>query len=423
MPKDSKVKSQVTQDKIETDEETFIKVAPDQTCTQPLIPTKDPTKEVDFDVTLEKGVIYNPEERVGIYGKTVEIGYGCRINGSIYGRDKVDLSSGAIEDFGGGMVYGNISSLGDVIIEEPDKKMDDYGEGVVNVVGDVAGKNVKINSPTIVKGNILSKQDIEINAETIVQGNIYSKRGKVSVAHTVANSIIAGNYRTESEEEEGGVDERSFGIDLKWDVSILTPLIWLKNKRKDNDVHIERPVRIVGPPCWNCEKAESVLKCMYFSGDDCEKYQRLTSKDKLKRKNGVILSNAWRRVHELPEVFSHSLDTLGGAIDERKNEKKYEDLFKADEYGEYATLEDMATNVEQSIEKTVVEDQTVVEGDLRKKKVEIGEKIEGHKVRGDIVKGDKVKKKTGTEMKDSVALRSDIGGSESEEDDEEDDNL
>ncbi len=88
MPKDSKVKSQVTQDKIETDEETFVKVAPDQTCTQPLIPTKEPTKEVDFDVTLEKGVIYNPEERVGIYGKTVEIGYGCRINGSVYGRDR-----------------------------------------------------------------------------------------------------------------------------------------------------------------------------------------------------------------------------------------------------------------------------------------------------------------------------------------------
>ncbi len=51
---------------------------------------------------------------------------------------------------------------------------------------------------------------------------------------------------------------------------------------------------------------------------------------------------------------------------------------------------------------------------FRETKVEIGEQIQGDKVNGDLVKGDKVKEKLGegaTQLKDSVALRSNIGGS------------
>lgn len=52
---------------------------------------------------------------------------------------------------------------------------------------------------------------------------------------------------------------------------------------------------------------------------------------------------------------------------------------------------------------------------FRETKVEIGEQIKGHKVNGDLVNGDKVDEKVGegaTQMKDSVAVRSDVGDGE-----------
>jgi len=53
--------------------------------------------------------------------------------------------------------------------------------------------------------------------------------------------------------------------------------------------------------------------------------------------------------------------------------------------------------------------------EFRETKVEIGEKIEGHKVGGDLIEGDKVDEKLAegtTQLKDSIALRSNIGGDE-----------
>lgn len=48
--------------------------------------------------------------------------------------------------------------------------------------------------------------------------------------------------------------------------------------------------------------------------------------------------------------------------------------------------------------------------EFRETQVEIGEQIVGDKVQGDKVEGDKVDEKTGTKVKDSVAVRSEIGG-------------
>ena len=115
------IKSQIVTKAIDSDFLTFIKIAPFQICKAPIIPLQNPSKQLEWAVNIGVGAIYHPDITTGIYGSSIRVGYGARIDGSIYARNSVKLESGVGRN-GPTLVFGGVASKGDFLTQGPEKR-------------------------------------------------------------------------------------------------------------------------------------------------------------------------------------------------------------------------------------------------------------------------------------------------------------
>ncbi len=375
---DDTVKAQVTTKAIETDHLRYFKVAPDQVCDESIIPTKEPTRQMDWTVSIGKGAVYNPKIATGIYANVIEIGYGARINGSVYGRSKITIDTGASR-IGQTFIYGDVSSPGDIIISAPNKKMRDYKEGSVVVTGNIIGKTIEITSAASIKGNVMAEKDIAISARCTVHGFIYSKNGTVSLEGVSAYGIIAGNKQKPQTEGYGEreAEPPATGVSIGRGVSLLVPLIWVKNNMRGiPSITFKEAIRVIDSECADCtinEGREGAMRCAEHLQGTCDKYMVLDDNDIMEYLNGTIASNAWRTCREPESDLEMIAKSIDNTLRQMKNEKEILKTFMADEYGHFMTVGDMASKVEQKIS------QTIYKGDYIAQNV-VGDVVSGTKV-------------------------------------------
>jgi hypothetical protein len=327
-------KTIMTQDKIETDDLSFARVLPDQTCIIPLIPMKNPTRQLNWDVNIGKGAVYNPEKPCGVYGRRVKIGYGARINGSVFGLESVELESG-LGRLGRGLINGTVASLGDISIREPAKRMEDFKRGGITVVGDIVGTNIRIDSPLVVQGNVVASGSIRLNADSTVFGTIYCKKGPLEVDHATAVQIIAGSGPTR----------------IGADVSVFVPYIG----NCEGDIRIPERLRVITTPCFQCaqkNQGQNYMKCRKHVDGTCKDFFYLGPKDidDLPGRKKMV-SPAWRIVREPAFDYKKIMEVLSGSIEFRKDRHEMQNIFTEDEFGNLASVEDLAPRVEQHIDK------------------------------------------------------------------------
>ncbi len=186
------VRSILVGKKIESDYLSQATVKADQYCDTPLIPLKNPSRQLNWKVIIEKGAVYNPPSREGIYARSIKVGYGSLVNSSIFGRDSVHLEHGCCEH-GGGLINGSITSKGAIIIDGPKAKLDDFSAGNLIIVGDLIGKSIEIRGNTVIWGNVISEGDVTIKGRNSVFGIAYSKYGHINIENSSLFTAIAGN--------------------------------------------------------------------------------------------------------------------------------------------------------------------------------------------------------------------------------------
>ena len=186
------VKSILVGKKIESDYISQATVKADQYCDTPLIPLKNPSRQLNWKVIIEKGAVYNPPSREGIYARSIKVGYGSLINSSIFGRNSVHLEHGCCEH-GGGLINGSVTSKGAIIIDKPKAKLDDFSPGNLIIVGDLIGKSIEIRGNTVIWGNVISEGDVTIKDRNSIFGIAYSKYGHVNIENSSLFTAIAGN--------------------------------------------------------------------------------------------------------------------------------------------------------------------------------------------------------------------------------------
>lgn len=349
------VKTVVTEEAITTDHKTYVKVAPDQECIEPLIPKEGPKEGGEprvyfLDVILEKGSIYNPKGRPGIYGNRITIGYGVRVKGPVVGRNDVEISSGA-GVLGPGIILGNVYSIGDVYISPPRKRLSDYKDGPIIIIGDVVGKNVEIRGDAIIKGSIVAEKDITIEggSNTVIEGFVYSKTGGVHITRASCAGIIAGNYP----DEEGKI---GVGVKIGEKVTVYHPIIWVKNGDPENGIVFESGyVRVLRKPCFECYRNgfKSILNCPKYISGECKQFLYISGDDVLKNDAGIFASDSWRVVEEDMEHYQILGLYWESLLYSRKNEEDYMTIFEKDSYGHYMKSDDLQMKIEQKIEQKV----------------------------------------------------------------------
>ena len=196
-----KFKSSITSDKIETDNRDFATVKADQMCEEALIPRKESFRQLKWDVTLEKGVVYKPQEDIGIYARSIDCKYGVQVASDIFGRENIKLTHGGAAHSGlesdgeepsvvGTRVLGSVASEGTIEIVEPTSKADDWEGRPVTVYGDIIGKQVTVDEPLVVYGNIIAEKALRIDAPTVVLGEARSE-GTLEASDILALTISA----------------------------------------------------------------------------------------------------------------------------------------------------------------------------------------------------------------------------------------
>ncbi|MEW5937761.1 MAG: polymer-forming cytoskeletal protein [Candidatus Thermoplasmatota archaeon] len=350
------VKAQVTKKAVETDGLTYANVSPDQFCEEPLIPLKNPTQQMVWNVTIGKGAVYNPRTPAGIYANKVEINYGARVNGSIFGRERVTVDSGTSRA-GPTFIYGNVTSNGHVLISAPVKTMKDYEEGVAVIIGNIVGKIIEINTPVVVKGNVLAEEDVKLENGVVVYGIVHSK-GRIDAKDASAYTFISENRKRIAKSPGEDVDEvepSGPAIHIGAGVSVFLPFIWLKESREkpvDDVLAIDGKVRYIDSKCADCAAQRGIreiMKCRQYLDGKCGDYTAMDKNDILAYQQGFMLSLAWRtsRDPEVEHKLRASIESDALAI--MKMESKYIKSFMADEYGGFGTVEDMAPRVDQTI--------------------------------------------------------------------------
>jgi len=269
---------------------------------------------------------------------------------------------------------GSVSSSGTIEIKIPRKKLDDYKEGSVIINGNVYAKNIEINGPAIIRGNLIVEENIVINKRTQVLGIIHSHKGKARLRNTFAYAAIIGNapkkigYRTYEED----IERMQFGLETGNNVSFLYPFIWIK--RAVDDIKIKSPIRI----CDSSQRNPHIYNTVELTEVDAKSFN-----------GGTLISRNWRSFREPHSIYEFLSLYLDRNVTSQKNFETYENLFEEDEAMGYATIDDTGTKIiTQHIKQEYIS----------------GDKVVGEKIMGDKVRGDKVS------IKDSVVTRSKIGG-------------
>ena len=175
------IQGAITSDKVETDNTNFATVKADQTCEEALVPRENAFRQLTWQVTMEKGSVYNPPEEIGIYAEEVECKYGVQVEGDVFGRQGVSIEHGgaahSASDEGetiGARILGSVVSEGQIEVIEAGSKLEDHEERPVTIYGDVVGSHVSFDRPTIVYGCVRAGRTLRVNAPTVVLGDIYS---------------------------------------------------------------------------------------------------------------------------------------------------------------------------------------------------------------------------------------------------------
>jgi hypothetical protein len=284
--------SAITSDKVETDNRTFATVQADQTCEEPLVPRENAFRQLDWRVTVEKGAIYKPQERVGIYAQEVDCKYGVQVDGDVFGRGEVSLEYGgashaAVADEGedppkiGTRILGSVVSEGSVEVVGPEARMDDWTERPVVVYGDMLAEHVQIQRPTVVYGNVVAEQRLLADAPLVVVGEARSG-GSLEASDLCAVSISARNdvvLGSSAVTVNPAVRSDEGSITLADDVGILDSET-LARIQADHDLEAVS----LGP--WLFDEP------LVWEGS------RLTEADRSADGAGEKLSRAWRTVRE-----------------------------------------------------------------------------------------------------------------------------
>ncbi|WP_251342724.1 hypothetical protein [Haloplanus halophilus] len=381
MPEEAK--GAITSDKVETDNTNFATVRADQTCEEVLVPRENAYRQLNWQVTLEKGSIYKPQEDVGIYADEVDCKYGVQIRGDVFGRSAVSLEHGGAVHSGaddgesapvvGARVVGSVVSEGQVDVTAPGSRMDDWEPRPVQVYGDVIGDHVTIEEPTVVYGTVSAETTLRANAPLVVVGDVRSE-GIVEASDLVAVSVSARDDVTLGHDvavvnPEIRSDEGTLTIADR--VGILTPEL-LEHVRANNDVDA------VGP--W------------VFDVDAVWEGSALVPADVSDHGQGQIADRAWRTVEEPTERRAKVRKTVESMIERTRKHPPDIEEFR------YASVGSVG-----GTEITVEGD--VVAGDQRKTVDESTTAIDRSTEVHD----------ESTTVEDSVVNRSDIAGDEPEE--------
>jgi hypothetical protein len=316
---------------------------------------------MDLSIQIEKGAVYNPTIHTGCYGKRIHIGYGARINGSIFGRDSVILESGNTKRKGSGLIYGSVTSESDIHIRMPESRMDDYEDGGILVVGDLHGRRISIEAPSIIMGNLVAKENITIKGRSLIFGAVYCEEGSIDLEQTSCYSIFAGNKkqikRTDpSQATIGGSAEETetvFGLRIGAGVSVLTPIIRVKGNAKP--MQIEAPIRVIDDFCFKCALDQEVegetvgsfaFRCPAFLKECSNNYERLAKCDMMPYQGGHIISNAWRTYEENIGDDGNIENLLEAHLKERKDEIKYMKLFEQESLDSYVSIDQLLSNIQ-----------------------------------------------------------------------------
>jgi hypothetical protein len=294
-------KTVIAKGAIETDYATYCNIMPDQTVSEPLIPHKNPLKQLDWRLEFHKGAIYRPPENPGVYGMSIGIRYGCLVKGSIFAKEKVSLQSGLClrpgakeNEFTPGRIDGNIISLDKLEIKEPsEREKKQYGDWTApnpqegdgyplvikgNVICDVA----TINAGVCIEGNLIASNDVIIKPGekdhhfVKVNGAVYSINGKVELDRCFCKTVRSCKDIT--------VDNL---------VALEIPIMMAT----EGQITLNKDVCVVDSLlCQSCmESSDFDLRaCESFLKEECPKLERLTQSDVMPYQNGSILARTWR---------------------------------------------------------------------------------------------------------------------------------
>jgi hypothetical protein len=332
----------------ETDWLTYFRVNEDQQTAESLIPSgarsKDLSKQLDWRIEFRKGAKYNPAEQSGMYGRTVDIKYGCSIHGDVFAKDKVTIESGLAakgrkeDEIVPGRILGNVVTSGEVVIEEPDEtykkqyedwqpplrcnnpnkrtharcgtmllvdlknkmcqcpKCRDTGqynpayEQPLHIKGNVICDSATISAGVFIKGNLIAMKDININPGpepynlVVVKGNIVSLKGAISVSQSYSKTLRALQ-----------------GVEVKDSVSLDLPIVMAE----EGKINIENFIYVADPDiCEVCKSFTDYItkRCEMLSSGECKKLDKLTQVDvtdyPLTDPKGQVATRTWRTFKE-----------------------------------------------------------------------------------------------------------------------------
>jgi hypothetical protein len=398
------IQGAITSDKVETDNTNFATVKADQTCEEALIPRENAFRQLTWQVTMEKGSVYNPPEEIGIYAEEVECKYGAQIEGDVFGRQGVEIEHGGAahsesdgEGTIGARILGSVVSEGQIEVVAPGSKMEDFEERPVTIYGDVVGSHVSFERPTIVYGCVRAERTLRANAPTVVLGDVYSE-GMIEASDLFAVSIT-------------GADDITLGSN----VAVLNPTI----RSETGSIHIADRVGLLLPEVFEKISAGNDLDAvgLWIFDVDAVWENALYPSDVVEHGDGQVADRAWRTVNELDEEYYADLRTMFDEFVEstRKNPPDIEEF----RYAGVASLGELGGDTQ--IEGDVVvgtQEKTVEETEMTKidqSTTEIDQSTEVNDqhttVSDSVVKGSDVGSEEGsTEIEDSVVSDSSVGG-------------
>jgi len=298
-------KTVIAKGAIETDYATYCNVMPDQTISEPLIPYKNPLKQLNWRLVIYKGVKYWPSENTGIYGLSVEIKYGCLIKGNVFGKERVSLQSGLClrpgakeSEFTPGIIYGNVISLGKLEIKEPsEREKKQYGDWTAPnpkegedyplvIKGNVICNSITINTGVYIEGNLIANNDVTIKPGekdyhfVKVKGAIYSINGKVELDRCFCKTVRSLKDIT--------VDSL---------MALELPIMMAV----EGQITLSKDLYVIDPlVCSSCmgNSDFDLRACESFIKETCPKLERLTQSDVIRYQSGSLLSRTWRTFNE-----------------------------------------------------------------------------------------------------------------------------
>jgi len=386
------IQGAITSDKVETDNTNFATVKADQTCEEALVPRENAFRQLTWQVTMEKGSVYNPPEEIGIYAEEVECKYGVQIEGDVFGRQGVEIEHGgaahsASGDGGtiGARILGSVISEGQIEVTDPGSKLDDWEEQPVTVYGDVVGSHVSFDRPTVVYGCVRAERTLRANAPTVVLGDVYSE-GMIEASDLFAFSIAAAD-----------------DVTLGANVAVVNPTV----RSETGSVRIAESVGLLVPELYEHIVGGNDLDAvgLWIFDVDAVWQNALYPVDVTEHGDGEAADRAWRTVNELDEEYYADLRRIfDEAIEATRKDTPDIEEFR---YAGITSLDDLGG--ETSIEGDVVvgtQEKTVEETDITE--------IDQSTTDVDVDRSTEVHDES-TTVEDSVVNRSDIGGEGDEE--------